>query len=414
MKRSALVPILCCTALGLALAIGWVSKPRPAAVMTASNELPALPSPATVRVVRKNSGNKPATESAFNWQSVESEDYKIYIANLRAIGAPESTVRDIIFAEINTLYEPREAPLRSSPEAETSRSGSDTLSLVEFEKRKQLRVVQLEKRALIKELLGIDLPLALLPSIYWRIYTQIESALAALPESKREAVQFLKETYWQQSDALKDKHNNNRTPEYYAEYKDLNARHNAELAKILTPSEMEEFDMRTSATANRLGSELSGLGSSEAEFRELYKITRQYEEKTGRVGNRISGLPVDTSTQQAAAQERSEQIRTLLGEDRYAEYQRLQESRYRNLTVVAERFGLAAGAAQRAWELHKSFEEQVVQLRPGRGAGPEENARISARVAELQNNLDQSLTEVLGERASKVYRHDSYQPQTFE
>src|SRR5437899_3128213 len=31
----------------------------------------------------------------FDWRQVESEDYRQYVANLRALGCPEQTVRDI-------------------------------------------------------------------------------------------------------------------------------------------------------------------------------------------------------------------------------------------------------------------------------------------------------------------------------
>ena len=40
----------------------------------------------------------------FNWQQVESADYRVYIENLRAIGCPEATIRDIIVADINELF----------------------------------------------------------------------------------------------------------------------------------------------------------------------------------------------------------------------------------------------------------------------------------------------------------------------
>src|SRR6185295_6891691 len=41
----------------------------------------------------------------FTWESVESPDYKEYIANLRSVGCPDETIRDIIIADVNKLYE---------------------------------------------------------------------------------------------------------------------------------------------------------------------------------------------------------------------------------------------------------------------------------------------------------------------
>ncbi len=43
----------------------------------------------------------------FNWSAVESSDYPTYIANLRAIGCPEPTIRDIIKADVHSLYAAR-------------------------------------------------------------------------------------------------------------------------------------------------------------------------------------------------------------------------------------------------------------------------------------------------------------------
>src|SRR4051812_22680940 len=40
----------------------------------------------------------------FTWHEVESGDYGTYIANLRTIGCPEQTIRDIIVADVDLLY----------------------------------------------------------------------------------------------------------------------------------------------------------------------------------------------------------------------------------------------------------------------------------------------------------------------
>src|SRR5260221_3976883 len=40
----------------------------------------------------------------FHWRLVESDDYEKYINNLRAIGCPETTIRDIIVADVKKLY----------------------------------------------------------------------------------------------------------------------------------------------------------------------------------------------------------------------------------------------------------------------------------------------------------------------
>ena len=82
-------------------------SPRPASVETKSTPA-ASPAPNTAvtpatktRTVTQVVTNTVAQK--FDWSSVESDDYKKYIANLRSIGCPEETIRDIITADVNKL-----------------------------------------------------------------------------------------------------------------------------------------------------------------------------------------------------------------------------------------------------------------------------------------------------------------------
>ena len=53
-----------------------------------------------------------AVESkTFDWSQVESADYRTYIANLRGIGCPERTIRDIITADVDSMYAERREKL---------------------------------------------------------------------------------------------------------------------------------------------------------------------------------------------------------------------------------------------------------------------------------------------------------------
>ena len=47
----------------------------------------------------------------FHWSQIESADYRTYIANLRGIGCPEQTIRDLIKADVDNLYATRRQPL---------------------------------------------------------------------------------------------------------------------------------------------------------------------------------------------------------------------------------------------------------------------------------------------------------------
>jgi len=48
-----------------------------------------------------------SVSNAFQWRQLESTNYRTYVANLRGIGCPEQTVRDIISADVHCLYLPK-------------------------------------------------------------------------------------------------------------------------------------------------------------------------------------------------------------------------------------------------------------------------------------------------------------------
>src|SRR6266540_412681 len=56
---------------------------------------PGRPTTATVESPR----------SSFHWSQIEASDYPTYIANLRAIGCPEETIRDIVTADVASLFQ---------------------------------------------------------------------------------------------------------------------------------------------------------------------------------------------------------------------------------------------------------------------------------------------------------------------
>src|SRR5437588_11607773 len=88
----------------------------------------------------------------FSWREVESADYPTYIANLRDIGCPEQTIRDIIIADVNALYSRKRAVEIMTPEQEWWRTEPDT-NVVAIAAAKSW-VLEDERRALLTRLLG--------------------------------------------------------------------------------------------------------------------------------------------------------------------------------------------------------------------------------------------------------------------
>jgi len=92
--------ILLNAVIGSALAWSLAHRPTPAAASApalAVEPAVSLPDIAAERVTKPE-------PRPFRWSQLESPDYGVYVANLRAIGCPEQTIREIISADLADLY----------------------------------------------------------------------------------------------------------------------------------------------------------------------------------------------------------------------------------------------------------------------------------------------------------------------
>jgi hypothetical protein len=92
--------------LGAALALSLMGIPSGPSTLTG---VTGVENAGAARSSRAASSRKqaPSAEGSFRWSQLESTDYPTYIANLRSIGCPEATVRDIIAGEVESLYADR-------------------------------------------------------------------------------------------------------------------------------------------------------------------------------------------------------------------------------------------------------------------------------------------------------------------
>jgi hypothetical protein len=125
----------------LAALVFWRTKPEAADPIGS----------AAMRPVSSPASSTSRAPEPFHWSQLESADYRRYIANLRRIGCPEATIRDIITADAHSLYERRRQEILKRP-------GREVLSLAEkVELETELSMLAREEAGLISTLLGDDL-----------------------------------------------------------------------------------------------------------------------------------------------------------------------------------------------------------------------------------------------------------------
>ena len=94
----------------------------------------------------------------FRWSQIEATDYFTYLANLRGIGCPEPTIRDILTADVGAVYAARRRPIEMKLAA-TPRDDRATLET-------ELSTLQHEESAVLLALLGKPQETAPFPSTH--------------------------------------------------------------------------------------------------------------------------------------------------------------------------------------------------------------------------------------------------------
>ena len=189
------------------------------------------------------STNRP--EKSFDWRMVESEDYKKYIANLRSIGCPENTIRDIIIADVNSLFESRKKALKANGKKfEFWKAGNMFAAMMDEDKIKQSQELAQEKRTLLKEMLGVvpDEKPDLLSGM-----NPFESMLDFLPADKQTGVMEVLQKY--QAKMMKSFSGGAPDADDLKKVRLVQKDMDTELGTILTPQELQDYQLRMSQTS---------------------------------------------------------------------------------------------------------------------------------------------------------------------
>jgi len=289
----------------------------------------------------------------FSWQEVESPDYPTYILNLRNIGCPEQTIRDIIIADVNALYSRRRALELVTPEQQWWRSVPDTNILqVAVEKS---RALDDERRSLLSRLLGpgweagdlLSLPRPSHPGLVLD-----GPILGALPSETKQAIQEINSRSEARMQSYLDSmRQQNKSPDP-VELAKLRQQTRDDLGHVLPPAQLEEFLLRYSQEAINLRTEFAQLqyfNATPDEFRAIFRATDALDQQLQLLSD--STDPNSVQSRQALESQRANVIKIALGPDRYDDYQMLHDPLYRQAVATAQQAGTPE-AAQTIYQIN--------------------------------------------------------------
>jgi hypothetical protein len=341
--------------------------------------------------------------NAFNWRQVESADYREYIANLRAINCPEATIKDIILTDVMRLYAARRGEFyhngREFKFWETDEKRK--LKARELKAReKQLAQIDKEIPAILRELLGINYEREI--NKYFVDTNEDERRLGFLVETKRGRVLAVRDQIEGMREKILERAGDGELSiADRQKLKELEDFRLAELGKFLGTSELEELELRTSSTADRLRAELVGFDPSEEEFRKIYGLLRSHDDRFGFV-DATNDLVVRAKDKEE--QEIEAELHQMMGDARFAEYQRARNPDYRNLCLFTELYELPASTAQTIFDIKQIAERERLNLFSRQDITAD--GRSEALKA-IQAETEKSLLQLLGTKILSTYTQTS-------
>jgi LysM repeat protein len=381
MRWRALLIVSACV--NVVLLAFWLHDRKPAPASAPESE--DAPAPARTQVIVR--------KQFFTWDQLESSDYATYIANLRDVNCPEQTIRDIIIADVSALYGKKRAEEIQRAEAASWRATPTAAELAASDKR--LYDIEAERKATLTRLLGPNWE-AKDPSFAQRRRAGISldgPVLGQLPESVKRSLINIVSTSQQRMEELQALAAAEGRKPTSTEIAAIREQSRTEMAKILSPSQLEEFLLRYSQTATDLRADLASLKyfkTTATEFRALFRACDPIDVKLAALDELD---PKTTDLRRSLLDQRSSAIKLALGSKRFELFQELHDPNFREAYAQAATAGdpTAVGAIQ---EINQLTQQELARLKGGSNLTPEQLA-IAAKRLELEQA--KATAEALGQ-----------------
>jgi len=367
----------------------FTSDEQPTALSSgSSSDKPGAGAPSLMEKV--SSELDPANESIspkqFHWSQLESPDFRVYIANLRAIGCPDQTIRDIIVSEVNALYMPKIMELTHGSDEYWKH---DPWQTSKGEDEKAMEAIQKEKSELLNQLLGhAEHPAASSDNFLGQ--------LSYLPEEKREQVNKLFKDYTEERNEVFAKSKGQILPGDQATLKRIYEKHLEKLSNILSPTELLDWEVRNSPMAKQMRFNLSWFGPNEDEFRKVFSVRKEHglDEFTQRYPD---GSLEDPDMEKAF----NESLLRELGPERFQKYARSQDFGYQRLDRLISRTDLPESLVDEVWDMKESITRAKEKILNNENLSDEEK---SAAQDEVIKEAESTLKAKLGNEVFEIYK----------
>jgi hypothetical protein len=156
------------------------------------------------------------------FEAIYSSRPATFVANLRRIGCPEDTIRDIMIAEMNRRYRSQEELLKPKPADHVPWGWSAKTSEAKLiERRQQAASIAREKAATLRNALGYDVHVPMPLYAMTVSDRDFQQTIEKLPEKVRPSAYRVQDDYWNKVEQLRSITRGFWEPEDLRELQDL-------------------------------------------------------------------------------------------------------------------------------------------------------------------------------------------------
>jgi hypothetical protein len=322
------------------------------------------------------------------WAKLYAEDRHELKVRLAEAGFPPEVVRAMLTAELGQEFAAKRRAI--DPEGESRPFWKNAPN---NERSAALRRLSYEQHKSLRALFGNDGDVD--PES--RYYTQ--RGMAALPPDHAAAVMRIRREFDDRRTELFME--GLRTPADRTKLNALEKEQLAAIASALGPEHFATYELWNGSTANQVRSQLATMHPTEAEFLNIYRTTKTFNDQYGSLFG--SGMPQPTSDQvrqrQTAYEQMNAQIKAALGPERAAEYERATDYSFQQTSRLVERLELPPATAHEVWQVQKDMQKRINEL----ASAPAERA---TQLAALSAEATSKLTTALGPRGFEAYRRN--------
>ncbi len=335
--------------------------------------------------------------------ALKSENAEAIRDLLREAGLPDETVRMLVGAAVWQRFGERMKALQptADPTAPWWKNEPNSwYGNLTREQRAEQRRLQREANDEVLRLLG--------PAKNTGTFNYHDQRLSFLPDAKRQDFQKIEQDYQDLIQEVQQDMQGFSLPSDVEKIRFLQEEKKRDLAAVLTPAELADYELRMSPTAQQLRWKMSRFDGTEEEYRKIFTLQKAFDstQQLDAWGNVISQGQDDWKKRREAEKQLSAQIKESLGAERYADYVRAQNHEYRQLEVATKRLSLPPDTPANVYALRGDVAAASKLISENTSLAAEQKKQA---FTELANRTREQVRTALGPEAADVFLKNGMQ-----